>query len=260
MTRPTRSRSEPSRSEDDRPPGRRAVDSPADARRSSVVVLPAGSGTRMRSKTMKVLHPVCGRSMVGHVLTAALHVEPEHLVAVVGHGREQVGPHILDAGPRALLAVQETQEGTGPRRTRRARGPAPRQRVRRTGSSWSWRGTPRCWRARPSPPWSPTTVRTSARALTMLTAEVADPFGYGRVLRDDDGDVTGDRRGEGRDSRAGRGPRDQQRHLRLRRALPRRRPRRGSATTTPRGSTTSPTWWGSPAATAARSARTASTT
>src|SRR6187200_1054638 len=79
----------------------------------TVIVLAAGAGTRMKSKTMKVLHPVCGRSMIGHVLTAACAVEPERIVAVVGHGREQVGPHILDQVPDALLAVQETQEGTG---------------------------------------------------------------------------------------------------------------------------------------------------
>src|SRR3954451_23313738 len=80
---------------------------------SAVIVLAAGSGTRMKSKTMKVLHPLCGRSMIAHVLTAALHVEPQHLVAVVGSGREQVGGHIREQVPNALLAVQETQEGTG---------------------------------------------------------------------------------------------------------------------------------------------------
>src|SRR5690349_10307080 len=56
-------------------------------RPAAVVVLAAGSGTRMKSKTMKVLHPVCGRSMIGHVVTAALAVRPDHLVAVVGNGR-----------------------------------------------------------------------------------------------------------------------------------------------------------------------------
>src|SRR3982750_2765015 len=90
-----------------------SVSEPARIRPTAVVVLAAGSGTRMKSKLMKVLHPICGRSMIGHVLTAALHVEPEHLVAVVGNGREQVGPHILEQVPGALLAVQETQEGTG---------------------------------------------------------------------------------------------------------------------------------------------------
>ena len=82
-------------------------------RPEAVIVLAAGSGTRMKSKTMKVLHPIGGRSMVGHVLHAALAVHPDRVVAVVGHGREQVGPHVLEQAPGALLAVQETQEGTG---------------------------------------------------------------------------------------------------------------------------------------------------
>src|SRR3954454_152462 len=69
---------------------------------SAVIVLAAGSGTRMKSKTMKVLHPICGRSMVGHVLTAAVAVEARRLVAVVGHGREQVGPHVREHVPDAV--------------------------------------------------------------------------------------------------------------------------------------------------------------
>src|SRR5688572_18505979 len=79
---------------------------------AAVIVLAAGSGTRMKSKRSKVLHQVCGRSMIGHVLAAARSVEPRHVVAVVGHGREEVGPHILQEVPEAVLAVQETQEGT----------------------------------------------------------------------------------------------------------------------------------------------------
>ena len=79
----------------------------------TVIVLAAGGGTRMKSKTMKVLHPVAGRSMIGHVLRAVQAVEPTRVVAVVGHQREQVGPHITELMPDAVLAVQETQEGTG---------------------------------------------------------------------------------------------------------------------------------------------------
>ena len=79
----------------------------------TVIVLAAGGGTRMKSKTMKVLHPIGGRSMIGHVLHAVQAVEPTSVVAVVGHQREQVGPHITELLPSAVLAVQETQEGTG---------------------------------------------------------------------------------------------------------------------------------------------------
>ena len=79
----------------------------------TVIVLAAGGGTRMKSKTMKVLHPVCGRSMIGHVLAAVQAMEPQRVVAVVGHQREQVGAHIRQLVPEAVLAVQEKQEGTG---------------------------------------------------------------------------------------------------------------------------------------------------
>ena len=60
----------------------------------TVIVLAAGGGTRMKSKTAKVLHPISGLSMVGHVLRAVNSLEPATVVAVVGHQRDQVGPHI----------------------------------------------------------------------------------------------------------------------------------------------------------------------
>jgi bifunctional UDP-N-acetylglucosamine pyrophosphorylase/glucosamine-1-phosphate N-acetyltransferase len=153
-----------------------------------VVVLAAGSGTRMKSKTMKVLHPVGGRSMIGHVLTAALHVEPAHLVAVVGNSREQVGPHILEQVPSALLAVQETQEGTGHAvriamdALRAAAGTTDGVVVVMAGDTPLMQGET----------LSGLVDAHAAvdRAVTVLTAEVEDPFGYGRILRDASGDVT----------------------------------------------------------------------
>ena len=158
---------------------------------SAVVVLAAGSGTRMKSKRMKVLHPVCGRSMIGHVLTAALHVEPEHLVAVVGTSREEVGAHILDQVPNALLAVQERQEGTG-----HAVRVALEALAHATGSTDGVVVV----MAGDTPLLEGETLsrlvadhlenQAAGRAVTVLTAEVADPFGYGRILRADDGSVT----------------------------------------------------------------------
>uniref|UniRef100_UPI0035651284 NTP transferase domain-containing protein n=1 Tax=Nocardioides sp. TaxID=35761 RepID=UPI0035651284 len=79
----------------------------------TVVVLAAGGGTRMKSKTMKVLHPIAGRSMIGHVLSAVQATEPQRIVTVVGHQRDQVGAHVLELAPEAILAVQEQQLGTG---------------------------------------------------------------------------------------------------------------------------------------------------
>jgi bifunctional UDP-N-acetylglucosamine pyrophosphorylase / glucosamine-1-phosphate N-acetyltransferase len=156
----------------------------------AVVVLAAGSGTRMKSKTMKVLHPLCGRSMIAHVLTAALHVEPQHLVAVVGSGREQVGGHILEQVPNALLAVQETQEGTGHAvrvaldSLRSATGTTDGVVVVMAGDTPLLRGETLTALVEAH-------TAQGERAITVLTAEVGDPFGYGRVLRDEQGGVTG---------------------------------------------------------------------
>ena len=61
-------------------------------RDSAVVVLAAGAGTRMRSDTNKVLHPLAGRSMLSHALHAVAKTAPQHLVVVVGKDRDQVVP------------------------------------------------------------------------------------------------------------------------------------------------------------------------
>ena len=60
------------------------------SRPAAVIVLAAGEGTRMKSRTSKILHELCGRTMVDHVLVAARELEPERLLVVVGHLREQV--------------------------------------------------------------------------------------------------------------------------------------------------------------------------
>ncbi len=194
---------------------------PQHPRPAAVVVLAAGSGTRMKSKLMKVLHPVGGRSMIGHVLTAALHVEPAYLVAVVGNSREQVGPHILEQVPSALLAVQETQDGTGHAvrialdALRAAAGTTDGVVVVMAGDTPLMEGETLTGLVEAH--------AAAGRAVTVLTAEVPEPFGYGRILRDDGGGGHRDRGGEGGHGRAGGRARDQQRHLRLRRGLPGRR-------------------------------------
>jgi bifunctional UDP-N-acetylglucosamine pyrophosphorylase / glucosamine-1-phosphate N-acetyltransferase len=153
-----------------------------------VVLLAAGEGTRMKSKTMKVLHPICGRSLIGHVIVASQALDPERLVAVVGNQREQVEPHILEQVPDALVAVQETQDGTGH---------AVRVAVEALqGSSGTPEGTVVVMFG-DTPLLEGETVAGlvadhsgSGRALTILTAEVDDPFGYGRIIRDASGEVT----------------------------------------------------------------------
>ena len=80
---------------------------------SAVVVLAAGEGTRMKSRTPKVLHAIADRTLLEHVVAAARALDPDHLVVVVGHGRDLVGARLAAADPRARIVVQEQQNGTG---------------------------------------------------------------------------------------------------------------------------------------------------
>jgi len=76
----------------------------------AAIVLAAGKGTRMRSATHKVLHPIAGRPMIEHLLAALAELAPAKTVVVVGEGREQL--EVALAG-RAEFVVQEPQLGTG---------------------------------------------------------------------------------------------------------------------------------------------------
>ena len=80
---------------------------------AAVVVLAAGEGTRMKSRTPKVLHTLSGRSLLGHAIAAASELAPERLVVVVGHAKDEVGAAAIAAAPHAAIVVQEQQLGTG---------------------------------------------------------------------------------------------------------------------------------------------------
>ncbi len=77
----------------------------------NVVILAAGKGTRMKSDLPKVLHPLAGRPLLGHVLAAADTLSPERICVVYGHGGE-VLPNAI-ARPELAWAKQEPQLGTG---------------------------------------------------------------------------------------------------------------------------------------------------
>lgn len=83
----------------------------------AVVVLAAGAGTRMKSAKQKTLHEIGGRSLLSHSLHAAAGVNPQYIVAVVGHQRDQVSPAVDEIasqlGRTIDQAVQEEQNGTG---------------------------------------------------------------------------------------------------------------------------------------------------
>jgi bifunctional UDP-N-acetylglucosamine pyrophosphorylase/glucosamine-1-phosphate N-acetyltransferase len=149
----------------------------------TVIVLAAGGGTRMKSKTMKVLHPIGGRSMIGHVLNAVQAIEPQRIVAVIGHQREQVGPHIQSLVPDVVLAVQETQDGTGHavRVAIEAAGTTSGTVIVAAGDTPLLRGESlREFAAE---------HEAAQRAVSILSGIVANPFGYGRIIRNAEGDV-----------------------------------------------------------------------
>jgi bifunctional UDP-N-acetylglucosamine pyrophosphorylase / glucosamine-1-phosphate N-acetyltransferase len=149
----------------------------------TVIVLAAGGGTRMKSKTAKVLHEIGGRSMVGHVLAAVQALEPVRVVAVVGHQRDQVGPHIQALLPDVTLAVQEDQQGTGHavRIAMEAAGTT-------TGNVLVAAADTPLLEGQSLRDFA-TEHRVAECAVSVLSGVVDDPFGYGRIVRNDEGDV-----------------------------------------------------------------------
>ena len=177
---------------------------------AAVVILAAGEGKRMKSSRSKLLHEVAGHSMLSYAVTAATTMQPEHIVVVIGHLRDQVEAHLAEIAPHVLTAVQEQQLGTG-----HAVQVALDQLADLTGDVIVTMGD--------VPMLSGETLaallvehRTSQAAATVLTAQVPDPTGYGRILRDVDGMVTGIVEHRDADDAAAGDHRDQLRHLRFR--------------------------------------------
>ncbi len=81
----------------------------------AAVILAAGKGKRLRSATPKVLHPICGKPALWHVLQAALGAKPDRIVIVVGHGADDVRAAVRTWGivPEPVFVVQKEQLGTG---------------------------------------------------------------------------------------------------------------------------------------------------
>ncbi|MEU6438922.1 bifunctional UDP-N-acetylglucosamine diphosphorylase/glucosamine-1-phosphate N-acetyltransferase GlmU [Streptomyces sp. NPDC047046] len=154
-------------------------------RPAAVVVLAAGEGTRMKSATPKVLHRLAGRTLVGHVLQAASELEPKEVVVVVGHGREQVTAHLAESDAAVRTAVQEEQRGTGH---------AVRTALAELGGTVEGTVVVLCG---DTPLLTAATLDALCRthtsdgnAVTVLTAEMPDASGYGRIVRDGSGAVT----------------------------------------------------------------------
>ncbi|MEP6695498.1 MAG: bifunctional UDP-N-acetylglucosamine diphosphorylase/glucosamine-1-phosphate N-acetyltransferase GlmU [Pseudonocardiales bacterium] len=155
-----------------------------DARPAAVVILAAGEGSRMRSGTPKVLHEICGRTLLGHVLAAVEPLKAARTVVVVGSACDRVTA-LLDAeAPDVLPVVQAEQLGTG-HAVRLALQALPEC----DGTVLVVPGDAPLLTAATLAGLVEQHVRDEAAA-TLLTAVLADPTGYGRVIRDSSGVVT----------------------------------------------------------------------
>lgn len=147
-----------------------------------MIVLAAGEGTRMKSTTPKVLHTIAGQSLLGHVLTAVETLAPAEIRVVIGAGREKVQEHLEKISPQSLAIVQEHRGGTG-------------HAVQIALASAEPKGTVLIV-AGDTPLLSSETLRQLVAvhhegeyAATVLTAEVPDPTGYGRIIRSESDDL-----------------------------------------------------------------------
>ncbi|MCX7081358.1 MAG: bifunctional UDP-N-acetylglucosamine diphosphorylase/glucosamine-1-phosphate N-acetyltransferase GlmU, partial [Pseudomonas sp.] len=142
-----------------------------------IVILAAGQGTRMRSALPKVLHPVAGNSMLGHVIHSARQLDPQRIHVVIGHGAEVVRERL--AADDLNFVLQDKQLGTGHAVAQALPfltadnvlilyGDVPLIEVETLQRLLK---------------------KVSPEQLGLLTVTLADPTGYGRIVRDADGKV-----------------------------------------------------------------------
>jgi bifunctional UDP-N-acetylglucosamine pyrophosphorylase/glucosamine-1-phosphate N-acetyltransferase len=156
------------------------ADQDAENRVAAVVIMAAGSGTRMKSAIPKVMHRIAGKSMVALAIDTADALSPDRLVVVVGHQRELVTEHLADIAPHVTIAVQERPLGTGDAvRAGLAALPGITGEIVVTSGD--------------VPLLAPETLidlvaahRQGGNAVTVLSAVVPNPTGYGRIVRDGD--------------------------------------------------------------------------
>jgi bifunctional UDP-N-acetylglucosamine pyrophosphorylase/glucosamine-1-phosphate N-acetyltransferase len=147
-----------------------------------VVILAAGKGTRMKSVQPKVLHPLAGRPLIEHVLRTVDELAAASTILVVGHGADEVTT-TLSSRPRLQFVVQSPQLGTGHAllQTRPALSG-------KTGTLLLLYADVPLLRAGTLARLIETHQNARAAA-TVLTAELEDPYGYGRIVRDRSGKI-----------------------------------------------------------------------
>jgi len=147
----------------------------------AAIIMAAGKGTRMKSKLPKVLHQICGKSLVAHVIDSLRDTGIDDITVVVGHGREQVEDAL---GSKVKFVYQEQQLGTGHAVLQARDAVDHSKRILVVSGD--------------TPLLSPVTLsalikrqRESGAVISVLTAVLNDPTGYGRILRDAGGGVLG---------------------------------------------------------------------
>ncbi len=144
------------------------------------VILAAGQGTRMKSQLYKVLHQVCGKPMVQHVVDQVSAVKVEKLITIIGHGAEKVQAQL---GSNSEYALQEKQLGTA-----HAVMQAAPQLSGEEGVTLVVCGDTPLITSDTMEKLLEHHEKTGAKA-TILTAHAVDPTGYGRIIRNSEGNV-----------------------------------------------------------------------
>ncbi|MDU7516839.1 MAG: NTP transferase domain-containing protein, partial [Varibaculum cambriense] len=154
---------------------------------SAAIVLAAGKGTRMKSTRPKVLHPLAGKALLGHALDAVAALDPTSLCVVIRHERQAVAQYVNQYYPQAVLADQDEIPGTG--RAVQCALDKLAQQGELAGTVVITSGD--------VPLLESFTLeklleshQLSGNQVTVLTTQVPDPSGYGRVIRSDSGAVT----------------------------------------------------------------------
>lgn len=151
----------------------------------TAIVLAAGQGTRMKSQRAKVLHELCGRSLLHHVLTATFDAGVKDAVVVIGFDAENVRASLAPFGSRVRTALQSEQRGTGHavQCALPEVGEGAQDVVVLCGD------TPLLLASDVERLVQSIRTSSSDRVMSLLTAKVDDPRGYGRIVRDAAGEV-----------------------------------------------------------------------
>lgn len=150
----------------------------------AIVILAAGQGTRMKSQTPKVLHDLGGLPMIGHVLRTATSLDPAHLVVVVRHEAEAISEVVTTLAPSSKVVHQDEIPGTG-RALETALAALPDD---FDGHIAVLSGDVPLLSAQLISQLLEEHVSAGSRA-TILSAKVRKPRGYGRIVREGNGEV-----------------------------------------------------------------------